>query len=469
MPVFSNIKELQSFYKQFENASLVSIAEYVSVVYPHISITLNKGIVGEYLEALIGNAPNSNPNPDVDYLGIELKALPIRKSGPHLLPKERSKIKSINYNDIIIEEWNSAPVRQKLREILFLVYEHPKELSFRDWKEFKFRRTLRFQLNDDNEPIIQSDWERIREKVRNEMAHKISEGDSKILGASTSGAGKMTLYGNFKEAKQRSFCLKHNYLKYFYASKVNGVVFESLPISSVEKPEEFIITELNSKLKGKSLMELTRSYNIDFSSKSKSGIRLLINKVLNISGSNEILDLQQNDLVIKTVPVDRNMSPWEALSFPKFSFAELVDERWDEDFDCEFRDLVSNGFILIPVVKNKIKIDGKMKFDTWDTWTIGNVIYWKATKSQLEQIKIEWEMVRDIATKGIKVNEVVKGNRIQRNNNLPKASETQIIHIRPHARNSRDLDILYLKLFSIEICWQSFWLNKRFLKHILIN
>ena len=104
MKKFRDIRELELFYQSFENKTLKSLLNYVNVNYPDISISTNKGVVGQVLEALIGNPPNSSPHPDVDYLGSELKVLPVRKISGKLQPKERSKIKSINYNKIIDED-----------------------------------------------------------------------------------------------------------------------------------------------------------------------------------------------------------------------------------------------------------------------------------------------------------------------------------------------------------------------------
>ena len=59
---FKNINELKSFYNKFSGKNLSSIEDYIKVNYPEISISTNKGVVGQILEALIGNSPNSNPN-----------------------------------------------------------------------------------------------------------------------------------------------------------------------------------------------------------------------------------------------------------------------------------------------------------------------------------------------------------------------------------------------------------------------
>ena len=207
MIIFKNILDLKMFYDQFKNQSLNSIYNYVSDNYCHINLTTNKGIAGQLLEALIGNSPNSNPNQDVLNLGIELKVLPLRKISSRLQPKERSKIKSINYNQIIHEEFNSSLLRKKISKILFLMYEHPTGKTYKNWEEFIFKGSLLYELNNENQNIVESDWYKIKHKVINENADKLSESEGVILGACTSGTGKLLSYGKNKKAKQRSYSL----------------------------------------------------------------------------------------------------------------------------------------------------------------------------------------------------------------------------------------------------------------------
>ena len=91
-----------------------------------------------------------------------------------------------------------------------------------------------FELKNENENIVKEDWERIKYKVRYEMANQLSEADNRILGASTSGTGKLVSYGNNKKAKQRSYSLKHNYLKVFYNQKKKKTLAMRLRIFLVE-------------------------------------------------------------------------------------------------------------------------------------------------------------------------------------------------------------------------------------------
>lgn len=475
MENFKNVTDLESFYKKFENRTLEDLNEYVKVKYPKISISTNKGIAGQILEAVIGNAPNSNPNPDVKDIDVELKVLPLRKIGGQIQPKERSKIKSINYNKIVTEEWRTSDVRKKMEKILFLLYEHPSGKTFKDWKEFQFKGTLLYEVKNQKENIVQEDWERIKVKVKKEIAHTISESDSKILGACTSGTGKEVMYGyNQTSAKQRSYSLKHNYLKVFYEENKEGKKYFSLNLNQKVKPQDFVVNQFNTILKGNSLSSLVKNFDVKFSPSAKSSFSLLINRILKVDDKKKIRELEENGIVIKTIPVNKHNKPWEAMSFPKFSLVDLVEEDWDSDYnEADFKNIISQGYIFIPIIKEKEKyIDNgksKYRYKDWTTWEIGESVFWKANKDELITIEQEWKKAKEIVRKGIQVSTIKHGKGFRQENNLLKSSDTKIIHIRPHANDSKDIDIPYFEYSQnkVEISWQSFWLNKKFTDKII--
>jgi DNA mismatch repair protein MutH len=471
MKKFSNVRELENFYKKFESQNLESIIKYINNNYPDITLSTNKGIAGQILEAVIGNAPNSDPNPDVKNINVELKVLPLRKSSNKIQPKERSKIKSINYNKITDEEWKSSEVKKKIEKILFLLYEQPIGKTYKDWKEFVFKGTLYYELKNESESIVQEDWEGIQYKVKSEIADQLSEGDSKILGACTSGSGKLVKYGDNKEAKQRSYSLKHSYLKVYYNQNKKNIKYSSLNLEKDITPQNYVVSELNKELKDKKLNNIVDKYKVDFSKKAKSAFSLLINRVLKVDDKKRILELEENGITIKTIPVNKDNKPWEAMSFPKFSLIDLIAEEWSGENEAEFKNIITQGYIFIPVIKEKEKyiVNGKSKlrYKNWKTWEIGKAVFWKVNAAELSIIKKEWKKAKKIVQTGVKVKDVKFGKGTRQENNLLKSSDTEIVHIRPHANNSKDIDKPYFEFSKINISWQSFWLNKSFTEKII--
>jgi DNA mismatch repair protein MutH len=68
--------------------------------------------------------------------------------------------------------------------------------------------------------------------------------------------------------------------------------------------------------------------------------------------------------------------------------------------------------------------------------------------------------VRSIVKDGIILTPTCKGTR----NNLPLSKDHPILHIRPHAQNSNDRDMLPDGQF---ITKQSFWINKSYILEII--
>ena len=82
-------------------------------------------------------------------------------------------------------------------------------------------------------------------------------------------------------------------------------------------------------------------------------------------------------------------------------------------------------------------------------------------------IQKEWEKINKTVKDGIIVTrksyENKKGFILE--NNLPNQSETKYIHMRPHARDSDDIDI---SIPELNISKQSFWFNKSFIQSLIL-
>jgi DNA mismatch repair protein MutH len=231
------------------------------------------------------------------------------------------------------------------------------------------------------------------------------------------------------------------------------------------------VSELNKELKDKKLNNIVDKYKVDFSKKAKSAFSLLINRVLKIDDKKRILELEENGITIKTIPVNKDNKPWEAMSFPKFSLIDLIAEEWSGENEAEFKNIITQGYIFIPVIKEKEKyiVNGKSKlrYKNWKTWEIGKAVFWKVNEAELSIIKKEWKKAKKIVQTGVKVKDVKFGKGTRQENNLLKSSDTEIVHIRPHANNSKDIDKPYFEFSKINISWQSFWLNKSFTEKII--
>ena len=479
--IFNTEKELLSFFRKFKGKNLSELKNLLSDEIDS-KINANKGIAGQIFEGLTGRVPNSSPMPDIEELGIDLKVLPLREGlkKNSFVSKERSKLKAVNYKKLLTDKWETAYVRKKIDKILFNVYHHPAGYRFDELEQLEYIDSFIFNLDERREQNdIRKDWEKLKNEVCSLKAHNISEKMFKTLSASTSGIGRLVDYHqNAPPAKERSHSFKNAFMttlwkeydKNDYASDV--VIDEGDFVS-------FITNKIDNTIKGKMISELLNNYEFSSKSPPKNIVNSVLNDIIGIKKGKKIREFDLNDIVLKTVPVNPDTGNlYESMSFPKMSLRDLLFQEWD-NYDEENSDesalkteLVKN-LIFIPIYKRKLKKGKKYVFEDSLKWKFGKPIHWTADAYTLEAIKKEWigckKLVMDnrVETKPY----TQKNGKIIQKNNLLKSSQSEYIHIRPHTSDSSNIDIPYYNHTNgkISISWQSFWLNKSFVKTIINN
>jgi DNA mismatch repair protein MutH len=431
------------------------------------SVNLHKGTIGNVIEFEgFGVKINNDARPDFPELGIELKVLPLKvRSKGEFNIKERTKICSINYSELVLEEWLSSHAKNKLNKILFIFYYHDSA----DLLASKVIDFYLFHLELSEEPIIRADWNRTKKKVADGLAHELSESENLILAASRSGQGglsyeKWPMQPNKKyqdRAQQRAFSLKPSFTKTIWLEARNNRRLDSIisqhSFNDYSEFEELLISRLN-QWQGQTLSEFAKYYGIKIG-KGKNFAASLLRTVLGIhKGSGPLREISQLGLTVKITPCRENdFFPYESMSFP---FQPLGEIALESSFDeSEFYTYLQ-GFILIPLLRAYRKDSSASQI------IFGHSFIWRPSKKDLLAIKKEWESVRQTIIEGIKVKKLPFKNKrgyiIE--NNLLKESESHYIHIRPHARDSNDLDD---SISHVKISKQSFWFNKRWIQKIV--
>lgn len=426
-----------------------------------------KGAIGNIIEREgFGIANNNDARPDFEELGIELKVLPLKKNakGDYSV-KERTKVCSINYKELIKENWAGSHARYKLDKILFVFYHYDKEDNYNS----EILDYLLFHLENSDEPLIKSDWERTKGLVEEGKAHLLSESQNVVLAASRSGAGKLEErywpdqpnQSLSQKARQRSFSLKPSFTKVLWSELNNKDAYDQISkqstYTSYQELENIILEKLN-KWEGKSLKEFAIYYDLQMNS-SKNAAATIVRTALGFQGKNKpVKEIEQLGLMVKMTPCRKKDNfPYESMSFPFQPLGEIMEEtRFDES---EFYTYLQ-GFLIIPIYRE----DRKEK--DLDKMFFGKSKIWRPTKEDLLGIQKEWELVNKTINEGIQLNKKAFNNRkgyIQENN-LPKESETKFIHMRPHGRDSDDID---KSLVNISITKQCFWFNKKLIQRII--
>ena len=128
--------------------------------------------------------------------------------------------------------------------------------------------------------------------------------------------------------------------------------------------------------------------------------------------------------------------PKESMSFPAFKYTDIINENWDSSELNEMFSTTKYLFIVYQYLDD-------------DTLIFKKAMFWNVPDTDLNgDIRKVWE-------------ETVHRIRQNEYNNLPKSSESPILHVRPHGQNSHDTYPTPDGKSAIKKC---FWLNKEYIK-----
>jgi len=385
----------------------------------------NKGLVGRVIEAYFGIRPNSRSEADFAALGIELKTVPIRISDGEARAKERVSIGMIDFEALKHERWETAHVRSKLDHILFV---------FVRWEElrpvgyFEVLRAGLWRPDLATLAVMKDDWERVRDLAASGRADQVSESLSAVLGAATKGPG----HGS----TTRAWSLKQPFVGWIYRSM--GSTRQAIQVSDDRSHFEDVAINSLRIHAGKTLASIGRELGIP-NSTSKSAGATIIRRLLGQPTRGRSEEFERFGVEVKTVPVSARQRVHESMSFPVFTHEELVYEDWESS------DLLGHlgRLLIVPLVRPARTATLAVE--------LGRPFFWSPTEPELRGIRIEWERYRALIEAG-------------RSRDLPKASETRYIHIRPHSRRASDTEAAP---GGHEVTKKSFWLNGHFVEEII--
>ena len=407
----------------------------------------NKGNLGQLIEERFFHySCNSEARADFPEAGVELKVTPYRKnSSGDLSAKERLILTMIDYYKVINESFEESHLWKKSKLILLVYYLYCKDI--RSNLDYRINYARLFTPPPQDVEIIKQDFEKIAAKVRAGKAHELSEADTMYLGAATKSATSK----NRREqpcspikAKPRAFSFKSSYMTYVLNNYIvkGKATYQPIVTGHVDSFEEHVISLL-SKHRGQSIEDLCREYDVDAAKAPKNLMALLTYRMLGIVG-NHAEEFVKANIVVKTIRIGKNNRIKESMSFPNFKFKELVEEEWE---DSTFGNYLRETRFLFVV----------FKFDNNDVLRLRGCQFWNIPYNDLEtDVKSVWEKTKSVILDGVRFT-VVNGTRV---NNLPKASENWVCHVRPHGRNAKDT---YELPDGRQFPKQCFWLNNTYI------
>ena len=436
-----------------------------------------KGSLGNLLEKhYFFYEPNSSPEPDFEKAGVELKATPYESNNKGIRAGERLVITMIPNTEPIEIEFKGSHLEKKISKILMIWYHRIKEQPRTEHSiDFVNLYDIYSEICAKDLEIIIDDYKIIVNKIISGNAHKLSESDTKYLGACTKGATankslKPQYYNKEIPAKRRAFSLKQSYMTYVLNNYVQPGLMNYDSIFSYKDLEngdfdKKVIDKINL-YSGKNIDELCNLFNLPTSSKSKQINKTLVNRILGVNTDNAE-EFQKANIVIKTIRVQKNGKVKESMSFPKIKINEFINQEFENSYEYEFFE--TTRFLFVVFRENES-----------GNYFLSGSKFWNMPMDELEGIvKLEWNRYKKKFIDGVSFNikDLSCGKQIIEND-LPKKSDTQIFHLRPHSRKSayiingkhygngseKDMDLLPN---GDKMTHQCFWLNNDYISKII--
>lgn len=408
----------------------------------------NKGNLGQIIEEKFFHyACNSDSRADFYEAGVELKVTPYRvNQNGTLSAKERLILTMIDYFQVVNETFEESHFWSKSRLILLVYYLYVKEIKYN--LDYKIGYSRLFTPPEQDMKIIRHDYYIIVSKIKAGKAHELSEGDTLYLGAapkaSTSKDRRKQPF-NDELAKPRAFAFKNSYMTYVLNNYIIPGKATYEPIvqdGSVDSFEDYVVEKID-RYRGYSINDLCKEFDIEPERKPKNLEAMLAYRILGIKG-NHAEEFEKASVAVKTIRIGKNDCIKESMSFPTFRFKELIEEEWD---DSTFGNYLRETRFLFVVYK----------FDKDDVLRLRGCQFWNIPYDDLEtEVRLVWEKTKQVIKDGLVV-KMVNGTR---KNNLPKASENPVCHVRPHAQNAQDT---YELPDGRQYPKQCFWLNNSYI------
>lgn len=413
-----------------------------------------KGGAGKMMEQDWFDIENNNkPVPDFEEAEVELKVTPYYFNTKGLRAKERLVCNVINYKEENTDNFYESSYWKKNKTTLIMSYhditpeinaERKKckqsalsnEEKYELKKKFTIDKTVLFSIPERDLPTIINDWNIIANKIKNGMAHELSEKDTMYLAACTKGStaeSSMREQRGEVKARARAYSLKPAYMTsilntYLYGNEEDENIIKDISCNN-KGIEEYIIDCIRPYF-GKSQAEIKRELGVNSSAKSLNHI--LISKILGVSNAEDSSEFKKADIKIKTIRVEADGNSIEQhMSFPSVKFAELVLEEWEES---ETKELMVDTKYMFAIFKKDSEYN-KNKFNSVHTEKhlfLNNIVFWQLPEEDEDEVQRVWSKARKSIENGAGLKKVTWGKGTRITNTLPKSTESNVAHMRPH-------------------------------------
>ena len=393
-----------------------------------------KGALGQMVEEIYFHlANNSRAEADFHSAGVELKCTPLKHGRREaLLIKERLVCGMINYCELVGENFEESHFYTKCQLMLLLFYLHIQDANKLD---LQFLISLLWKFPDKDLEIIRQDYYTIVNKVKQGLAHEISEGDTLYLGACRKGVdGSSITHQPYSEtlAPTRAFCLKQSYmstiLKWIIETKKNHLNMLNPELSSLvslqalkEESFETIILKRYLKYIGQGYEKIAKSLKVDLSKNPKNKFAMIASAIgtngkrTNINATEEFL---KSGLMMKAIRVQANGRIKESMAFENINYKEVYKEE-NEWIDSRCYDIFTSRFLFV-IFREQTPNSGDYVLD--------KIFFWTMPPADLNVAEDYWKNIK----------QCVNDNHIAPEY-FWKIGDHKLFHVRPKGRDVEDL------------------------------
>ena len=434
----------------------------------------NKGGIGQLTEELYFFLKNnSSPEPDFVNLQLELKTgglNPTSSRDRHenisgkWKAKEALSLSSINYNNIIREEFFLSSFIKKNKHILLIFHKyeklHPLDLEIKLTGIFSYN-----SLPEVDKQIIKQDWELMKSKTLQGKAHEFSRGDFEYLELATSGTSSSFTTQPCSDIKTRT--RKYSFKSGFMHSIIAKLGSEKPAQKSLfrKKENRIILSEkISNKFKpyiGMDIELIASSLDVTiedckqaFSILSKRLVKAIFDVPDNLNVEQYIEEFSKAEITIKAIRISENNLPKEHVSFPAFKYENIIQQSWD---DSEFKNHIDKKFIFI-FFKESDK-----------SFVLDEAVYWNMSSEHITEAQKVWEETKQLIEEGKIVKEIKNGRRYSY---FPDSKSNLVSHVRPHAKNAQDtykLPVNDIYTGLNDYTKHCFWLNREYVREHIYN
>ncbi len=197
---------------QIAGLNLTQLAEIAGVSVPE-NLTRDKGWTGQLLEWHLGATAGSKPVPDFEFLGIELKTIPVDRNGQ---PLETTYVCVAPLTGCSGQTWMTSPVRIKLNRVLWIPVLAERDIPV---AQRLIGYPILWSPNPEQDAALQADWEELMDMIVLGKVNQITAKTGEYLQirpkaansrVKTTGIGES---GELIETLPRGFYLKKNFTK----------------------------------------------------------------------------------------------------------------------------------------------------------------------------------------------------------------------------------------------------------------